>query len=73
LLRRLDVQIVVEVDRLVLRGQLPLVLPTGDLPTANPLPTAEPAGHTGRDAISSPMAISTTPNSDENAVTLMTS
>jgi hypothetical protein len=42
-----------------------------NIPTANTLPRADPAGHTGRNAISTPMAISTTPNSDENAVTLM--
>jgi putative transposase len=37
-----------------------------------PLPTAEPIGHTGRSAMSTAMAISITPKSDENAVVLMT-
>ena len=38
-----------------------------NVPTASPLPMAEPSGQTGRSAMSSPVAISTTPRSEENA------
>jgi hypothetical protein len=43
-----------------------------NIPAASPLPTAEPIGHTGRSAMSTPIAISTTPSSEENPPTLMT-
>jgi hypothetical protein len=38
LLRQLDVQVIVEPDRLVIRGHLPQVLPTGDLAISMYLP-----------------------------------
>ena len=41
-----------------------------NMPDARALPTAEPIGHTGRSAMSKPMAISTTPSSVENRPTL---